>query len=147
VPKRIALPLLLAGLLARPVAAHEVTAEVVRDRALAVRARTHDGRPLADAAAEVFSPSDPSAPSWKGRTDRNGWVAFVPDAPGRWRVRVIDATGHGLETPVEVPASGDVAARTDGPAPAASVLGALAGVALIGAFFAFLHLRGRKRDA
>jgi nickel transport protein len=147
VPPRIALPLLLAGLLARPAFAHEVTAEVARDRAVAVRARTHDGPPLSDAAAEVFSPADPSAPYWKGRTDRNGWVTFVPDAPGRWRVRVIDATGHGIDTPVEVPASGDVAPRADGPAPAASVLGALAGVALIGAFFGVLHLRGRRPGA
>ena len=121
-PPRIALPVQLAGLLAHPISAHEVIAEVARDRAVAVRARTHDGRPLADAAAEVFSPADPSAPFWKGRTDRNGWAAFVPDAPGRWRVRVIDATGHGIDTPVEVPAAGDVAPRPDG-----SILAALLG--------------------
>jgi nickel transport protein len=144
VPPRIALPLLLAGLLAHPASAHEVTAEVARDRAVAVRARTHDGRPLSGAEAQVFSPADPSAPSWKGRTDRNGWVSFVPDAPGRWRVRVIDATGHGIDTPVDVPASGTVEPRPDGPARAASVAGPLVGVALIGAFFAFLYLRGRR---
>jgi hypothetical protein len=60
---------------------------------------------------------------------------------------VIDATGHGIDTPVEVPASGEVTPRADGPAPAASVLGALAGVALIGAFFAVLYLRGRRPGA
>ena len=59
----------------------------------------------------MFSPADPATPFWKGRTDRNGWVAFVPDAPGRWRVRVVDATGHGIVATVDVPAPGASRAR------------------------------------
>ncbi len=94
-----------AGAVAVPArgVAHEVEAEVIRGRAIAVRAVVPGGRPLADADAEVFSPADP-APAWRGRTDRQGWVLFLPDVPGRWRVRIVDAQGHGLDTAVEVAA-------------------------------------------
>jgi nickel transport protein len=97
-----------AGALALPARAiaHEVEAEVVRGRAVAVRAVVAGGRPLADADAEVFSPARPAAPAWRGRTDGQGWVLFLPDVPGRWRVRIVDAQGHGLDTSVEVAAPG-----------------------------------------
>ena len=136
-----------AACLALPAAAHEVAAEVARDGAIAVRARGHGGEGLAGAEVEVFSPADPATPSWKGRTDRRGWVAFVPDAPGRWRVRIVDATGHGIVTDVEVPAPGAaVAPPASAPAPSAlpTLVRPLAGVALVAAIFGFLYLRGRK---
>ncbi len=133
---------------ALPSAAHEVTSEVVRGRAVAVRALAHDGAALADATAEVFSPADDSTPFWRGRTDRGGWVAFVPDAPGRWRVRVVDATGHGIVVPVDVPAPGVAEAPPPGD-PSPSAMAALArpvvGVALVAAIFGLLYLRGRSR--
>ncbi len=145
---RTLLPLLVAACLASPAAAHEVTSEVVRGRAVAVRAMAHDGAALAGAAAEVFSPSDGAAPFWQGRTDRNGWVSFVPDAPGRWRVRVMDATGHGMVIPVDVPAPGAAGAQPAGdpsPSALAAVARPLLGVALVAAVFGLLYLRGRGR--
>ena len=142
------LPLAVAvAWLAFPAAAHEVTAEVTRDRSVAVRARTHDGDGLGNAVAEVFSPADPATPFWKGRTDRNGWVAFVPDAPGRWRVQVVDPTGHGVVATVDVPAPG---AAGPGPAssPPASAGASLArpvvGVTLVAAIFGLLYAWGRR---
>jgi nickel transport protein len=140
---------LLAGValsLAMPVRAHEVLHEVKRDRAVAVRAWFPDGESLAYVQAEVFSPADPAIPHWKGRTDRNGWLAFVPDVPGPWRVRIVDSTGHGLDATVDVPAPGAAAgAIPSGVASAAFVLRPLLGVALIAAIFGFLYLRGRRR--
>ena len=140
---------LLALCLALPAAAHEVSAEVDRGQAVAVRARGHDGEGLAGAEVEVFSPADPATPSWKGRTDRRGWVAFVPDAPGRWRVRIVDATGHGIVTDVDVPAPGAADARhapPPGPSAVAALARPLAGVVLVAVIFGFLFLRGRKTD-
>jgi nickel transport protein len=132
--------------LAMPVRAHEVLHEVKRDRAVAVRAWFPDGESLAYVQAEVFSPADPAIPHWKGRTDRNGWLAFVPDVPGPWRVRIVDSTGHGLDATVDVPAPGAAAgAIPSGVASAAFVLRPLLGVALIAAIFGFLYLRGRRR--
>jgi len=140
-------PFLATAWLALPAAAHEVTSEVARDRAVAVRALAHDGAALSDAVAEVFSPSSDGTPFWQGRTDRSGWVAFVPDAPGRWRVRVVDAGGHGIVTDVDVPAPGAADARqapSPGPSAVAALARPLAGVALVAAIFGFLYLRGRK---
>lgn len=146
IPRTVA-PLLLL-FLALPAIAHEISSEVVRDRAVAVRARGHHGG-LAGADAEVFSPADPGTPFWKGRTDRHGWVAFVPDAPGRWRVRVVDATGHGIVTEVDVPAPGAATAPPPGdpgPSAPAALARPLAGVAIVAAIFGFLYVRGRNRS-
>jgi nickel transport protein len=127
-------------------AAHEVLHEIERGSAVSVRVRYPDGRDLADARAEVYSPADRSAPAWTGRTDRNGRVAFVPDAPGIWGVRVVDGTGHGTIVPVEVPAPG--ASGSGEPAPdrssLATVLRPVVGVAIIAGIAAFLHRRSRR---
>ena len=146
--KRVLLALALLGS-ALPAAAHEVLHEVHRGRAVAVRAWFPDGESLAYVQAEIFSPADPKIPYWKGRTDRNGWLAFVPDVPGNWRVRIVDSTGHGLDTLVEVGAPG-LPAENPGPSPPGSgavavALRPVAGVALIAAIFGFLYLRGRRR--
>jgi nickel transport protein len=127
--------------------AHEVLHSVERGRALALRAWHADGEPMAYCQYEVFSPADPKVPHQKGRTDRSGWVAFVPDVPGAWRVKVVDTSGHGLETTVEaletngggLPAPGGTASTV------AFVLRPLAGLAAIGAVFAVLFAVYRRR--
>ena len=112
-PPRLALAALVA-LAAAPAAAHETLHEVERGRAIAVKAWFADGELLAYTAYEVYSPADPRIPWQKGRTDRSGWLAFVPDVPGGWRVRVIDETGHGLDLQVEAPATGQAPAAGGG---------------------------------
>ena len=135
---------LAAGLPAR---AHEVLHEVERGRAVAVRVHYPDGEGLAYVEAEVYSPADPRIPHWKGRTDRNGFVSFVPDVPGKWRVRVVDSTGHGLDTTVDVaaPAEGAAPGRTGGAGSTGLQLRPLLGVAIIAAVFGLLYLVGRRR--
>jgi nickel transport protein len=139
----------VAVTLSAPARAHEVLHEVQRGRAIAVRASYHDGGYLANAEAEVFSPADPAVPHWKGRTDRSGWLAFVPDAPGSWRVRVVDSTGHGLDTVIEVAAPGAGAGESGRDPPNGSSLAVqlrpVMGVLLIAAIFGLLLLRERKR--
>lgn len=138
-------------LAAAPAAAHEVLHEVQRGRALAVRASYADGEPLAYCQAEVFSPADPRVPWQKGRTDRRGFVAFVPDVAGAWRVRVADTTGHGLVVDVAVDAAALAGAAPAGqggaPASVAFALRPVLGVAIIAAFFGFLWWRSRRRPA
>lgn len=141
----VALALLAAG----PAAAHEVRYEVRRGSAIAVRVYHEDDEALADGAYRVYSPADAKTPHQRGRTDRNGWLAFVPDAPGKWRIRVVDDTGHGLdiELDAELPAG-----EPAGPDPAhhaasgvASALRPLGGLALIAAVFGALFLAYRRR--
>ena len=78
-------------------AGHEIVHQVDHGRAVAVRASYAGGQPLAFAQYEVHSPADPELPHQLGRTDRAGWLAFVPDVAGAWRVKVVDASGHGSE--------------------------------------------------
>jgi nickel transport protein len=126
-------------------AAHETLHEVQRGNAIAVKAYESDGEVLASAAYEVYSPADPRTPYQTGRTDRGGWLAFVPDGPGKWRVKVIEDTGHGLdlqvdaETPVGAPAAGA------GVSSAAFVVRPLLGLAAIGAVFVGLSLAYRRK--
>lgn len=147
-PRRAALAA-LALALAAPARAHETLHEVARGRAIAVRATFVDGEVLAYVPYEVYSPADPRIPHQKGRTDRSGWLAFVPDAPGKWRVRVIDDTGHGLDLEVDAEAqSAPPDAPAGGPgagAGAAFVLRPLLGLAVIGAVFAALFFAYRRK--
>lgn len=96
--------------------AHEVEQ---REGRVAVRFRSaHGGKPLARAWVQVFAPADPREPRETGRTDAAGRYEFRPDAPGTWRVRAVDATGHGAVAKVEVTAAGAPPAAA--PAPAAA---------------------------
>jgi nickel transport protein len=146
-PARLTLAALLA-LAAAPAAAHETLHEVARGKAIAVKASFVDGEVLAYTAYEVYSPADPRIPYQKGRTDRSGWLAFVPDAPGKWRVKVIDDAGHGLDVLVDAEAQGAAAAQPpSGGAPdrVAFILRPLLGLAAIGAVFAVLYFAHRRK--
>lgn len=144
-PARLALVALVA-LAATPALAHETLHEVARGKAIAVKASFADGEVLAYTAYEVYSPADPKIPHQKGRTDRGGWLAFVPDAPGKWRVKVIDDTGHGLDVQVDSEATGAAQAPSaSAVSSAAFVLRPLLGLAAIGAVFAALFLAYRRK--
>jgi nickel transport protein len=142
---------LLAATLAlvAPVAArgHEVLHEIERGRAVAVKAFFADGEVLAYQQYEIYSPADPKIPYQKGRTDRSGWLSFVPDAPGKWRVKIIDDTGHGLDLEVDS-AGGAPAPTSSGAGPsstAAFVLRPLVGLGVIAVVFGLLFVLYRRK--
>ena len=139
--------LALAALAAAPLAsAHEVLHTVERDRAVALRAYFADGEVLAYAAYEIYAPADPKIPHQKGRTDRNGWLAFVPDAPGKWRVKVIEDAGHGLDVEVDAgPGASATPSGASAPSSAAFVLRPLVALAVLGAVFGGLFALYRRR--
>ena len=146
--RRAIAPVLFSAILALPLpaAAHEVLHTIERGRAVAVRAYHEDGAGLAHGEYQVFAPSDARAPHQAGRTDRNGWLAFVPDAPGTWIVKVADGTGHGVALSVEVSPEGAVESHgghTHGGA--GTVLRPLAGVLVVGALFAALLTLYRRK--
>ncbi len=147
---RVALSLAASvGLAAAPAAlAHEVLHEIERNRAIAVRAYFADGEVLGGARYEVYAPSDRGVARRQGRTDPSGWLAFVPDAPGRWRVKVVDASGHGLDVEVDAGAPAAPPAAGAARSSAAFVLRPVVGLAAIGAVFGALVLaRRRKRSS
>ena len=132
--------------------AHEVLSSIERGRAIAVKGFFADGEALAYTEYQVFSPVDAKIPYQKGRTDRAGYLAFVPDISGKWHVRITENTGHGLELDVVVPPPGQDPAQTAAaPATAAGfaswafALRPVIGVALIAAVFAALVLLYRRK--
>ena len=139
---------MIAALAPAAARGHEVLHEIERGRAIAVKARFADGEALAYTQYEIYSPADPRIPHQKGRTDRNGWLSFVPDAPGKWRVKIVDDTGHGLDLEVD---AGNAAAPVQGASPPAStaafLLRPLVGLAVIAAVFAVLFTVYRRRGA
>jgi nickel transport protein len=129
--------------------AHEILSSVERGRAVAVKAFFSDGEPLAYAEFQVFSPADAKIPYQKGRTDRSGYLAFVPNLPGNWHVRVSDASGHGLELDVAAAEGQQAQGGTapTGPASWAFLLRPVLGVLLIAALFVGLLLFYRRKGA
>jgi nickel transport protein len=128
--------------------AHEVLHELERDRAISLRAYFADGEVLAYAQYEIYSPADPKIPYQKGRTDRSGWLSFVPDVPGKWRVKVVDQTGHGLDLEVDADATLAAPPAQGRSAPAfttAFVLRPLVGLAAIAAVFGGLIAVYRRK--
>ncbi len=146
---RLALVAVLSSLLVAPAAhAHEVLHTLDRNRAVALKAYFADGEVLAYAQYEIYSPADAKIPHQKGRTDRSGWLAFVPDVAGKWHVKVVDNTGHGLDVEVDASPSAlssSPPATRAGMSTLAFALRPLVGLAAIGAIFAALVVLYRRK--
>lgn len=83
----------LAG--AGQVSAHALRAvEIPQDKAIVVQFAYSTGGVPAYAKVEVYSPADADLEFQNGRTDTQGRFAFVPNAPGQWRVIMADNMGH-----------------------------------------------------
>lgn len=61
-------------------------------------------QPLADAVVTVYSPADADNIWQRGRTDKTGHFAFMPDSAGDWVFIVDDEKGHMKRIVIEVPA-------------------------------------------
>ena len=123
--------------------AHEVQYEVEPNRATAVKVHFSDGESLSYAEFEIYAPRDPAIPFQKGRTDRDGYLSFVPNADGTWRIKVIDESGHGLDVGVEVSHATAIAAgcRSN----LRTWLKPVVGLLLIAVIFFGLYRVARKR--
>jgi nickel transport protein len=78
----------------RDARAHSIQYEV-KQTGVAVRAYYSASDPAAYSQYELRGPGDEEAHQ-TGRTDRNGYLAFVPDRPGIWRVQVWGESSHGF---------------------------------------------------
>ena len=128
---------------------HEVLHQMEDGKAVAVKVSYADGEPLMYSEYQVFSPKDKDVPYQKGRTDRAGYVSFVPEAPGKWRLKVIDTTGHGLDVELDVknPVDHPVNATAGAGATSVSVaLRPLSGALAIGLIFGALFFLYRRKE-
>jgi nickel transport protein len=69
--------------------------------AVTVRAYFSRTAPLADASVTVYAPGE-EKPYQSGRTDRDGYFAFLPVAAGNWTLTVDDGMGHADKVIVSV---------------------------------------------
>lgn len=71
--------------------------EIPHDNAIVMQFAYSTGEVPAFAKVEVYSPTDAAMEFQNGRTDTQGRFAFVPNAPGQWRVIMADNMGHRIE--------------------------------------------------
>jgi nickel transport protein len=74
--------------------AHTVNYDV-QQKGMAVRVFYSANDPASYSEYEVYGPGD-TLPHQTGRTDKNGFVAFVPERPGIWTIKVLGESSHGF---------------------------------------------------
>jgi nickel transport protein len=67
----------------------------VQQKAMAVRIYYSENDPAAYSQYELYGPGD-KEPHQTGRTDKNGYLGFVPDRPGTWKLQVWGESSHGF---------------------------------------------------
>ncbi len=76
--------------------AHDVIHEIQHGNAVIVNVGYESGEIMSYAEVTIFSPENKTIEYQYGRTDANGQFAFLPDAPGEWKIVVDDGNGHGF---------------------------------------------------
>jgi nickel transport protein len=68
----------------------------VEQKGIAVRAFYSAKDPSSYSQYEIYGPGDKEdLPHQTGRTDKNGFLAFVPDRAGTWRIKLWGESAHG----------------------------------------------------
>ncbi len=93
---RSALRFVLVLLYIHSAQAHELRHELSQSQAIVIRLTYADNTPFSFETYEIY-PEGSNLPTQVGRTDSAGRIAFLPDKPGRWRVKAQSEDGHGLE--------------------------------------------------
>jgi nickel transport protein len=78
------------------VLAHGVNYTINQTNALVIKVEYDDGEPMSYAEVKIFSPNDQKIEYQKGRTDKKGRFAFLPEKGGEWKVVVGDGMWHGV---------------------------------------------------
>ncbi len=76
--------------------AHTINYQV-ENRGISLRVFYDRDDPVNYSAYEIFGPGD-TIPHQKGRTDKNGFVAFAPDRQGKWVIKVMGESEHGMHS-------------------------------------------------
>ncbi len=74
-------------------AAHSINYQV-ENRGISTRVFYSFDEPADYSPYELYGPGD-KVPHQKGRTDKNGFVSFLPDRAGKWVIKVIGESDHG----------------------------------------------------
>jgi nickel transport protein len=74
--------------------AHSVHYQV-ENKGISVRVFYAEDDPASYSSYEIFGPGE-TIPHQKGRTDKNGFVSFLPDRKGHWVIKVSGESEHGM---------------------------------------------------
>jgi nickel transport protein len=91
---RLLLITLLLLLIYSGAEAHSVHYQV-ENRGISARIFYVEDDPASYSSYEIFGPGD-RLPHQKGRTDKNGFVSFLPDRKGHWVIKVYGESEHGM---------------------------------------------------
>jgi nickel transport protein len=93
--------------LCTPVAAHTVNYHV-ENRGISLRVFYDPEDPASYSSYEILGPGD-TIPHQKGRSDKNGFVSFMPDRGGTWVIKVLGESEHGMHgTTIDVQVDKDL---------------------------------------
>lgn len=95
--KRIVILIMIIGIIAglySPAIAHSVNYQV-ENKGISVRVFYSADDPASYSSYDIFGPGD-KIPHQKGRTDKNGFVSFLPDRKGKWTIKVFGESEHGM---------------------------------------------------
>jgi nickel transport protein len=125
--------------------AHTVNYEV-QQKGIAVRIFYRADDPASYSEYEITGPGD-NLPHQTGRTDKNGFVAFVPDRQGIWKVKVLGESAHGFHgVTTEIKVDQDLHLESFRKPLAAAYTKLVTGISLIiGLFGLYALILSRKR--
>jgi len=124
--------------------AHYLEYSVEEGRAVYVKLYLGGDKDFSFERYEVYRAGE-KIPFQVGRTDRYGRVVFLPDRPGKWRIRAFSQDGHGLDTFITTSSGG--ALERSGRLPLERSLRVVVGAALIFGLFGLISLFGPWRRA
>lgn len=94
---------------------------------------------------EIFGPGD-KIPHQKGRTDKNGFVSFLPDRAGTWIIKVFCESDHGYHVAlVEVKVNESLFMESFKKPLVATHTKAIVGIGILGWIFGAIALLKRNR--
>jgi nickel transport protein len=125
--------------------AHGMVWEIAPRQTVVILATYDDGEAMAYAAVKVFAPGESQIEHQNGRTDKNGNFAFMPDAPGPWRIILDGGMGHVINTTFDVDDALTVSGGTVVSNPISRAYGITGGLGFIfGLTGVGLYLHGRR---
>ncbi|WP_333654804.1 hypothetical protein [Dissulfurispira sp.] len=117
----------------------------IENKGISARVFYSPDEPASYSQYEIFGPGD-KTPHQKGRTDKNGFVSFLPDRAGIWIIKVFGESDHGYHgAQIEVRVNAGMFMESFKKPLVAAYTKAIVGIGLIGWVFGAMALFKRKK--
>ncbi len=81
---------------------HDVHYSVNTHNAYVIDLYYADGTKFAYESYEIYKPAEEKSAYQVGRTNASGRITFIPDVPGRWKIKAFTDDGHGVTFDIDV---------------------------------------------